>query len=45
MHMRLLSSAPVQAHVHFAAPEHAQGRDRRAWAADLQRRVEQALDN
>jgi 1-acyl-sn-glycerol-3-phosphate acyltransferase len=42
---RLLSSAPVQAHVHFAEPEHAQGRDRRAWAADLQRRVEQALKN
>jgi 1-acyl-sn-glycerol-3-phosphate acyltransferase len=40
---RLLSSASVQAHVHFAEPERAQGRDRRAWAADLQRRVADSL--
>jgi 1-acyl-sn-glycerol-3-phosphate acyltransferase len=42
---RLLSSAPVQAHVHFAAPERSQGLDRRAWAADLQRRVADGLNN
>jgi 1-acyl-sn-glycerol-3-phosphate acyltransferase len=40
---RLLSSAAVQAHVHFAEPERANGRDRRVWAADLQRQVAQSL--
>jgi hypothetical protein len=33
----------VQAHVHFAEPERANGRDRRVWAADLQRRVAESL--
>lgn len=39
---RLLSSPPVVATVHFAQPEGANGRDRRVWAADLQRAVQSA---
>jgi 1-acyl-sn-glycerol-3-phosphate acyltransferase len=37
---RLLSSPPIVAVVRFGAPEHAQGRDRRAWAADLREVVQ-----
>jgi 1-acyl-sn-glycerol-3-phosphate acyltransferase len=40
---RLLRSAPVQAHVHFAEPERANGRDRRAWAQHLQQVVQSVL--
>ncbi len=39
---RLLSSAPVIATVHFAEPEDANGRDRRAWAQHLQKMVQSA---
>jgi 1-acyl-sn-glycerol-3-phosphate acyltransferase len=42
---RLLSSAPVVATVHFAQPDLANGRDRRAWAADLQQAVQKAWAN
>jgi 1-acyl-sn-glycerol-3-phosphate acyltransferase len=40
---RLLTSPAVQASVHFSPPEHGNGRDRRAWAADLQRSVARGL--
>lgn len=40
---RLLSSAPVVAMVHFAEPEAANGRDRRAWAQHLQQVVQQLV--
>jgi 1-acyl-sn-glycerol-3-phosphate acyltransferase len=42
---RLLSSKPIVAHVQFAAVQQADGRDRRAWAADLQHAVRSALPN
>lgn len=41
---RLLASPSVQAVVHFTPVQHADGRDRRAWAADLQGSVAQAVD-
>jgi 1-acyl-sn-glycerol-3-phosphate acyltransferase len=41
---RLLASPSVQAVVHFTAAQHADGRDRRAWAADLRGSVAQVLD-
>lgn len=40
---RLLSSPPVVASVQFAAVQQADGRDRRTWAADLQRNVQALL--
>jgi 1-acyl-sn-glycerol-3-phosphate acyltransferase len=40
---RLLASPPVQAKVHFLDVQHADGRDRRAWAADLRAQVSHAL--
>jgi 1-acyl-sn-glycerol-3-phosphate acyltransferase len=40
---RLLTSPAVHAQVRFGTPEHAAGRDRRAWAADLQRSVSDGL--
>jgi 1-acyl-sn-glycerol-3-phosphate acyltransferase len=40
---RFLSSAPVVASVQFVALQQANGRDRRAWAADLQQAVQSAL--
>jgi 1-acyl-sn-glycerol-3-phosphate acyltransferase len=40
---RLLASPSVRAVVHFTPVQHADGRDRRAWAADLQMSVAQAL--
>jgi 1-acyl-sn-glycerol-3-phosphate acyltransferase len=40
---RLLASAPVQAVVHFSSVQHADGRDRRAWALDLRGEVAQSL--
>ena len=40
---RLLSSAPVVASVFFAQPEDANGRDRRAWAVQLEQSVRSAL--
>ncbi|MDD0839744.1 lysophospholipid acyltransferase family protein [Curvibacter sp. HBC61] len=36
---RTLSSDPIAAVVQFGVPEHAHGRDRRAWALDLQQTV------
>jgi 1-acyl-sn-glycerol-3-phosphate acyltransferase len=42
---RFLSSAPVVARVHFAEPEAAQGRDRRAWAHHLQQVVKAAVES
>ena len=32
---RTVSGSPVTAVVHYGTPQHASGRDRRAWAADL----------
>ncbi len=40
---RFLTSKPVMATVQFAAVQQADGRDRRAWAADLQQAVRSAL--
>jgi 1-acyl-sn-glycerol-3-phosphate acyltransferase len=40
---RLLASPPVRAVVHFSDVQHAQGRDRRAWAHDLRNEVSEAL--
>jgi 1-acyl-sn-glycerol-3-phosphate acyltransferase len=40
---RLLASSPVAAIVHFSAVQHADGRDRRAWALDLREDVARAL--
>jgi 1-acyl-sn-glycerol-3-phosphate acyltransferase len=40
---RFLTSAQVEAVVHFTPVQHADGRDRRTWAADLQVSVAQAL--
>ncbi len=40
---RLLASPPVTAVVHFSAVQHAQGRDRRAWALDLHGDVSKSL--
>jgi 1-acyl-sn-glycerol-3-phosphate acyltransferase len=40
---RFLTAPSVQAVVHFTPVEHANGRDRRTWAADLQRGVVQVL--
>jgi 1-acyl-sn-glycerol-3-phosphate acyltransferase len=37
---RTLAGPPFAAHVHFGAPQQAQGRDRRQWAADLRDAVE-----
>ncbi len=41
---RLLSSPSVVATVHFTPVQHANGRDRRTWAADLQWTVAQAMN-
>jgi 1-acyl-sn-glycerol-3-phosphate acyltransferase len=41
---RLLTSPTVEAVVHFTPVQHANGRDRRAWAADLQVCVAKALE-
>ncbi|MGA8515735.1 MAG: lysophospholipid acyltransferase family protein [Burkholderiaceae bacterium] len=41
---RLLASPDVQAVVHFTPVQHANGRDRRTWAADLQGCVAKALE-
>jgi 1-acyl-sn-glycerol-3-phosphate acyltransferase len=41
---RLLASPDVQAVVHFTPVQHANNRDRRTWAADLQVSVAQALE-
>lgn len=41
---RMLTSAKVEAVVHFTSVQHADGRDRRAWAADLQVSVAKALE-
>ena len=38
---RTLAARNLGAEVHFGVPQHAQGRDRRAWAHDLQTAVEQ----
>jgi 1-acyl-sn-glycerol-3-phosphate acyltransferase len=32
---RTVAGRPFAAHVHYGTPQHADGRDRRAWAADL----------
>jgi 1-acyl-sn-glycerol-3-phosphate acyltransferase len=40
---RFLASPSVQATVHFTPAQQADGRDRRTWAADLQRCVSQAV--
>lgn len=40
---RFLTSKPVAACVHFGQVQHAQGRDRRLWAGDLQRAVAQVV--
>jgi 1-acyl-sn-glycerol-3-phosphate acyltransferase len=40
---RLLASAPVAAVVNFSEVQHAEGRDRRAWAFDLREDVSKAL--
>lgn len=37
---RTLCAPPIEAVVHFGPPEHAQGRDRRAWNRDLQQAVD-----
>lgn len=36
---RVLAASHLQARVVFGAPEHAKGRDRRAWAGDLRRTI------
>jgi 1-acyl-sn-glycerol-3-phosphate acyltransferase len=41
---RLLTSPAVEAVVHFTPVQHANGRDRRTWAADLQVSVAKALE-
>jgi 1-acyl-sn-glycerol-3-phosphate acyltransferase len=41
---RLLTSPSVEAVVHFTPVQHANGRDRRTWAADLQLSVAEALE-
>ena len=41
---RMLTSGKVEAVVHFTPVQHANGRDRRTWAADLQVCVAQALE-
>lgn len=38
---RTLTAPPLEAVVHYGAPETAQGRDRRTWSAHLQAQVEQ----
>lgn len=40
---RTVAGPPFAAHVRFGAPQQAAGRDRRAWAADLQQAVERLL--
>lgn len=37
---RTLSAPPLRAELSFGEPQHARGRDRRAWAADLRQAVE-----
>lgn len=41
---RTLTSEPIVAVVHYGELQHAQGRDRRSWAADLHQQVSQLAD-
>lgn len=40
---RTLGARPIAAHVRFGAPQHCDGRDRRAWARDLRAAVEELI--
>jgi 1-acyl-sn-glycerol-3-phosphate acyltransferase len=40
---RTLMSPPIEARLRFGEPQHAQGRDRRAWSGDLRAEIERLL--